>query len=261
MIKSHLVIDSIMLARPVAVHVYLPYTLVSDLNKAKIFWCFHCALKDGSMFSDELGLARYVDSKNVVLVAPDLPNSFFSDNYYESVGSFISCELIPKIAATFSLPKEKKQNFGLGISMGAFGCLNFALNNPEVLSEVFCMSGIYDFTLAHDDRIKSNPKQKNLIRFLKNLLPTVRSSDGTVKPECDIKKSIETYLKKREKNYEGCALTIHLFSGDSDYLSFNQTHTMKELLKINNIHSEIKVDSGEHSVEYWNLVCSFIFDN
>lgn len=49
--------------------------------------------------------------------------------------------------------------------MGAFGCLNFALNNPEVLSEVFCMSGIYDFTLAHDDRIKSNPKQKNLIRF------------------------------------------------------------------------------------------------
>lgn len=129
MIKLHMTIDSVVLYRPVEVVVAIPHGFLTSKGPYKTVWALHCAMGSGEMFFQTLGLTGIVDKENIIVIAPSMGNGFYLNSTFERQADFLSDELVHIIRRTLPVSTEAGDNMLLGISMGGFGAIRWALES------------------------------------------------------------------------------------------------------------------------------------
>ena len=252
MIKIRLVLDSLVLYRPVEVDIALPYSFVSSPSSYRILYALHPAMQNGNFFFDELGFIEIVKNFNIGIVAPSLGNGYFVDNNFEDLGSFLKDELHPLIGKTFRISSSPSDNYLLGISMGAFGAAHWAFSDPERFSKIALLSGVYDFSVPLDPRVKKSKEQAPLASiFTKKVVPKLFSKGKEA-----VRSDLEFGLLAANLGKTSVLPKFGLWAGDVDFLSYNQTRSFETMCKSFGIDVTCNVSPGGHNIPYWKSILS-----
>ncbi len=251
MIKLTINFESVILQSNVRLSVALPYPNFVQKQICHTLVALHCALKSGDHFFDELGIGYYVDKYNTAIICPDLGNSFFVDNKFQNVGFFLRSELLPYLSSMMMIPSDKEHTYCLGISMGAYGAVNWALSEPNSFSNVFLISGVYDYCKELDPRIKQDRILKNLAKVVASLKDILFTADGQYISGCDLEDLLSNYVYSSTK--------FHLYCGSEDYLSLSQTLDFNKRLKELSIPSSLEISKGSHDNYFWRQTVEKIF--
>lgn len=88
---------------------------------------------------------RYAADNGLVLVAPSVSNSFYTDMVHGGAYyTFITQELPKLLGDIFKLPTEREHNYIAGLSMGGYGALLLALSQPQRYAACASFSGCLD---------------------------------------------------------------------------------------------------------------------
>lgn len=100
--------------------------------KKTCLWALHCAMEDGPFFLNYLDAARLAQHLDIAIIAPSLGNGFFMDTAYEAQGEFLR-ELRENLPSILNISDKTEDNAVVGISMGGFGAIRWALEDGGIL--------------------------------------------------------------------------------------------------------------------------------
>lgn len=240
MIRLSLSFPSVALMRPVRVEVGLPHGICGPQGPWPALWALHCALADGDLFFEALGAGALVDSLGFALIAPSLGNGFFINTPCEAQADFLD-EIFAALNGIFPLRQERSAV--LGISMGAFGALRWALASGRFRNAAL-ISGIYFATLAPDERFAKNRAQRALYHAFKaSMRRALLDAAGETRPEADLARLLDAAA--------GRFPTLHIFCGEEDYLSLPQSLALEKLCNSRACPAALALAPGGHDAEYW----------
>ena len=253
MIRMSLKLDSLILNEPVELDIALPQPLSFTKNTYKVLWCLHCAFSNGNLFFERLNLLDLV-SDGYVLICPSLSNSYFLNSNHRNVADFLDIELYPYLQDLLPISKSRENNVCLGISMGAYGALCWALRKPMYFSRVVLLSGYYDPRLPDDPRLVQHRDEKILsLTALPYMKAVFEDDTGMLKNQADIQKML-------------CEINpldmprIDLLSGNEDFISINQTEYFYNLMKKKNMNVSCLCYPGGHNIKTWRALIQKSFN-
>lgn len=245
MIRLSISFPSLSLLRNVNIEVALPSSFGALTYPCRCLWALHCAMQDGNFFFESLGMGEMADRLHTAIVAPSLENGYFVNSSYENQGDFLQ-EIISFLPGMLPLSREKNDNSVLGISMGAFGAVRWALQSGT-FSKVFAISGVFDCHIPVDKRIREDRKQKALHRSLEKVMRS-RLLDVEGKTACEA--DLELLLAKRKLPFP----MINLFCGAQDYISLPQTMAMRDRCIEFGCPVKTEITAGTHDLQYWREI-------
>lgn len=241
MLKMTLSFPSMSLLRPVQIHVGLPNG-VKTSPPYPVVWALHCAVKDGAFFFDELGAAELVDAEKMAIVAPSLGNGYYVNSVFDAQADFLN-EILHALPETLPLSRERQYNVALGISMGGFGAMRWALQS-HAFAKVTSISGVFDCHIKPDVRIVNDRVQRALhATFEKNMERLLLDDNGQTLPDADLGMLMD-------KAGTDCP-SIRLYCGRQDYLAMPHNIAFMNLCNKKNMPARIREEDGGHDVEYW----------
>lgn len=246
MMRLSLTFPSTTLFRPVETAIALPHGFSTVKPPYRVLWALHCAMERGEFFFDTLGAAEVVDALQIAIVAPSLGNGCFIDSPFEAQGDFLQ-ELLHSLRDILPLSRRREDNAVLGVSMGGFGAIRWALESGAFGSAA-AISGIFDCTLPPDERMLKNRAQRALyLMFTKRMRQMLLDADGQVRPEADMERLLR-------QDPASARPRIHLYCGDQDYLSLPHTTALQELCARCRCPVTLRLEGGEHDAVYWRSV-------
>lgn len=136
---------SVSLSRTVPYRVYLPSTRPT-LKKFAVVYLLHGGGADYRSWSNDSDVAHYVQT-GLILVMPDGDESY----YMNEVGSprnrfedYITHDLIADVEHRFPARTDREGRAVIGISMGGFAAVDYALLHPELFVFVGALSPSID---------------------------------------------------------------------------------------------------------------------
>lgn len=245
MMRFRLTFPSTTLLRPVEVHIAMPGGFSSGRPPFKCLWALHCAMESGSFFLDTLGLGELAGRQGFAVVAPSLGNGYFLNSVYEQQADFLQ-ELLLALPEVLALSRDRAENAVLGISMGGFGALRWALQS-QAFGSATAISGVFDCRIPPDERISTNRQQRALFFALdKTMRRMLLDADGATKKDADFASLLE--------QGHGNLPLIQLFCGAEDWLSLPQTRAMAELCHRHDCPASLDISPGGHDPEYWRSI-------
>lgn len=239
--RVHANFFSTALLRDVPVVCEIPHEF-GGATRYKSIWALHCAMRGGDFFFERLDAAQMARKLNAVIIAPSLGNGFFINSPYERQADCLE-ELYEAFHTLLPLSPDLRDQGVLGISMGAFGAIAWALRSGHFTS-VAAISGIYDALVNPDKRLPTDRNQRMLYGALKNLLYKFLLNPDRKLPakEADLIAMFATasFLPR-----------MSLFCGEEDFLSLPQTLALYELAKKNSCEVELVLGQGAHDEKYW----------
>lgn len=236
--------DSLILNEPVELDIALPQPLSFSKNTYKVLWCLHCAFSNGNLFFERLNLLDLIDN-GYVLICPSLSNSYFLNSNNRNVADFLDNELYPYLQDLLPISRSRDCNECLGISMGAYGALNWALRKTQYFCRVVLLSGYYDYRLPDDPRIKKHRDERIIAQIA---YPYMRAAfddkSEILKEDADIQKSLSEVDPFDMPK-------IDLFCGDDDFISLKQSEYFYDLMKKKNLNVSYFKLPGGHNIKSW----------
>lgn len=249
MIKLRMTIDSIVLYRPVEVVVAIPHGFLTPKGPFKTVWALHCAMGDGELFFHSLGLTGVIDKENIIVIAPSMGNGYYINSAFERQADFLNDELFPAIRDNLPVSTEPADNMLLGISMGGFGAIRWALESSGQFGAVAAISSVFDIKIPPDERAKKNREQRPMLKlFGEQLMPKLLLDEfGAVLPEADMDKLLSGATAKSSAKPR-----LALYCGEQDYLSLKQTSIFAENCKQRGLEVYLHLSPGGHNLAYWS---------
>lgn len=245
MLRARVTFPSTTLLRPVEVDVAMPGGFSSARAPFRCLWALHCAMESGPFILDALGLAELAGVEGFAVVAPSLGNGYFINSAYEQQADFLQ-ELLLALPEVLALSRDRAENAVLGISMGGFGALRWALQS-QVFGSATAISGVFDCRIPPDERISANRQQRALFFALeKTMRRMLLDTDGATKKDADFASLLE--------QGHGSLPLIQLFCGGEDWLSLPQTRAMAELCRSHGCPASLDISPGGHDPEYWRSI-------
>lgn len=119
--------------------------------KLQTVYLLHGGGDDDSLTYRYTNAERYAQRNNVMLVTPDISNSFGIDTAYGvNYQSFVAKELPTVVQSLFASSPERDDNFIIGYAMGGNAALGTALAYPGQYRMCIDMSGGIGLTLSTD---------------------------------------------------------------------------------------------------------------
>lgn len=110
--------------------------------KFQTIYMIHGGGDDDTLPYRYMSIERYADANNVMLVTPNIPNSFgVNTNYGVDYQTFLSEELPTVIQSLFPSAPGRENNFIAGFAMGGNVALGTALMHPELYAAAVDVSG------------------------------------------------------------------------------------------------------------------------
>jgi putative tributyrin esterase len=201
-------------------------------EKLRPFYVLHGYNGDHQDWTRLTAIERYMRNYRACVIMPSGFNAYYTDHivglkYY----TYFTKELVPFIENLFPVQKEA---YILGLSMGGYGAMKFALSNPKKFVKAVSLSGVM------------NPDFIRAIPWMVNRLPQFDLMFGKkTTGKNDLRFLLEKDIKK------GVLPELLLTCGEHDFLiednkSFHQFLTDKQVP-----HTYI-FDDGEHNWEYWD---------
>lgn len=119
-----------------------------DNMKFQTIYLIHGGGDDDSLTYRYTNAELYAQQNNVMLVTPDITNSFGADtNYGVKYATFLAEELPVVIRSLFASSPRREDNFIVGYAMGGNVALATALMHPELYSVCVDLSGGIGYTV------------------------------------------------------------------------------------------------------------------
>jgi putative tributyrin esterase len=156
---------------------------------------------------------RYAQENNVMLVTPNITNSFGIDTRYGvKYQTFLSKELPVVIQSLFASSPKREDNFIMGYAMGGNVALGTALMNPALFQTCVDISGGIGMTLSTD----TLKEELNGTHF-KNNFPLYNSSFGEGDFIADSPYNLEAIARKNLlDSAEVCS--FHIICGSDEFI-------------------------------------------
>lgn len=242
MIRLSLTFPSTTLFRPVEITIAIPSGFCAAKPPYRALWTLHCAMGDGNFFFDALDAAGVVEKSQIALIAPSLGNGYFINSPFEAQGDFLQ-EMLRSLRDLLPLSNRREDNAVLGVSMGGFGAIRWALESGAFESAI-AISGVFDSSLPPDERILKNRAQRALyLTFKERMRQMLLDMNGQPRPEADL----ESLLQKAEKKMPH----IYLYCGEQDYLSLAHNCALEQACIQYHCPVDLRLDTGGHEPNYW----------
>lgn len=116
--------------------------------KFQTVYLLHGGGDDHSLTYRYSNAERYAQDNNVMLVTPNIPNSFGVDTCYHVKYQTYLTEELPKVIQTlFASSPKREDNFIMGYAMGGNAALGAALTRPDLYAACVDISGGIGLTL------------------------------------------------------------------------------------------------------------------
>lgn len=248
MLKLGFSVPSKVLLRPVRVEVAMPYGILAPAPPFSVIWGLHCALEGAEFFFDKLDCGSLVDQYGIAFIAPSLGNGWFINSTYEAHADFLE-ELFDFVPQYFPIAREAERNIALGVSMGAYGALRWAMTRYRFRAAV-AIGGVLWPEKEADARINSIREQVAIYRICKKLLKKLRPES-----RMDEMPDLGALLAQHNAQESIC----YLYCGNEDYLALEQNREFYSLCAKLGQPCEFEILPGGHSRECWSkgLQCAF----
>lgn len=233
------------LLRPVEIMAALPCGFSTAKPPYRVLWALHCAMENGAFFFDRLYAADIVDNEQIVFVAPSLGNGYFVNSPFEAQGDFLQ-EMLTALRESLPLSRRREDNAVIGVSMGGFGALRWALDSG-CFGRIAAISGVFDAHIPPDDRIQKKRVQRALYLSVGKIMQRILLDiEGRTRTEADFERLFQ--------KVKGAFPYVYLYCGEDDYLSLPQTKWLEELGKLYKCPVQRCLSSGEHDLVYWRSI-------
>jgi S-formylglutathione hydrolase FrmB len=251
-VREGLTIDSQVLGKPVRYTIYLPYDYETSTRSYPAIYMLHgnraddtswVCFGEANLTADENISTRTVPP--VILVMPDGGSSRYINNHDRSVcyEDFFFQEFIPEIESQYRIKPQKWFRGILGLSMGGYGALVYALKHPDL----FCACVAFSASIYTDEMIISMTDEQ-------------WSSNRASAHGAGLKG--ESRLTEHYKSYDPFRLIqnadpetlktvkLYLDCGDKDFRN-DGCATFHILLRRKKVLHEYRVRDGGHTWSYW----------
>lgn len=270
MIRLNLKIDSLILHEPITIQVAMPQLLNFNNVKLKCVYGLHCLCSDSDLFFRRLNIEDYVEKYNCAFISTSLGNSFYLNSRLNAVADFLDFEFFPYLKSLLPLSDKKEDNFCLGVSMGGFGTLAWALRKQDYFSKVACISGYYDFNLGLSDELKkqrasfvlaklSRPYMQDAFTEGEISFDKVRKSDSSSNIGYDSYQESANLIALIE-NAQKHEVQVDIYCGDNDQISLEQSKFFFKHLKEHGFYTTYTEVEGVHDVYAWRKALVLAFD-
>ncbi|MDE5833238.1 MAG: hypothetical protein K2H64_09740 [Desulfovibrio sp.] len=240
--RARFSLPSMNLLRPVDIMIALPAPFAMAKKPYRAVWLLHCALEDAGVFFESLNAGDLAEEYNLALIAPSLGNDFFLDHPRNRIGSFLD-EMKSSLTDILPLSPEKRDNAVLGISMGGFGALRWALAS-DAFKAAAAISGIFDAHAAPDKRVG---RDRNLLglqhAFNKTFRFNLLDEKGETRADADF-----NLLLKEDKPDKP---PLNLYCGEEDFFSLPHTKAIFALATARGYPATLRLSQGSHDKKYW----------
>lgn len=244
MIRLQLSLPSTALLRPVEIRAAFPYGFGASDPPYRTIWALHCAMCDGDFFFVNLDAAEIVNREQVAIIAPSLGNGWFVNSTFERQADFLQ-EMFDAMQDLLPLSPQREDNAIVGLSMGGFGAVRWALQSGAFAS-VAAVSGIFDCRIPLDPRMMKNRAQRALYSTFEDAMRRLLLDENgqQVTSDADIALLLQ--------NLSPSAIPeIKLYCGEQDYLSLPQNAYLKELCSKHGCTVDVHLSQGEHDQVFW----------
>lgn len=214
--------------------------------KYRTVYLIHGGGDDDTLTYRYTNAERYAEDSNVMLVTPDIANSFGLDTEYGvNYQTFLSRELPAVIRALFPSSSRREDNFIVGYAMGGNVALGTALLHPELYAECVDISGGIGMTLA-TETLQSELEGD----FFRQNFGIYNSSfgKGSTIPGSD--RDILSALERDLAN--GMLPALHILCGSKEFIRERVEGDVR-VLREKGIHVDFRLEDGyDHNFAFWD---------
>ncbi|MBQ3295494.1 MAG: hypothetical protein IJH00_03305 [Erysipelotrichaceae bacterium] len=239
MIKIEMTMRSAVLDMDCKLEMLLPENRkkTEDLRGKKypVLYVLHGMKDDCSSWIDMSNIKLVCRDLDLIVVFPSVTNSSYADmKYGYDYYTYVTEELPLKLKNYFPISDRREDTFIMGESMGGYGTLKIALNNPDKYAKAVCLSGpnIVDF-LDYDSKVtKANFGSREEV-------------EGSHNDLCKVVDDL--------KAYGGELPELAFYCGTEDFV-YEGCRKMADYVKENLPAMRVEEGywKGEHNFFFWN---------
>lgn len=198
---------------------------------------------------------RYAQENNVMLITPNIVNSFGIDTQYGvKYQKFLSEELMIVIQSLFASSPKREDNFIVGYAMGGNVALGTALMHPSLYQTCVDISGGIGMTLSTE----TLKEELNSDHF-KNNFPLYISSFGQADSIEESPYNIESIAKKNiDENIEVC--DFHIICGSDEFIRYRVEKDVQILKELGYSVNYIYPEGYTHDFVLWDKYIKIALD-
>lgn len=231
----------------VGVNIITPYSSLLDKSKGEpcVLYLLHGLFGSQYAWLTASNIARYAKEHNIVIVMPDLNNTFYvNSSAHIKYLDFTAYELIEYIESTFRVSDKREDNFICGISMGGYGAYRIAFERCDKFSAAISLSGALDLATLSRENIDNIPDI-----FDDVIVNTLKLNFGEKGVEENTENDLLYLAKKADTKKQ--KPSFFQYCGKQDYLYENNLNFKKCMESLNFDYKYFESD-GFHDWDFWD---------
>lgn len=223
--------------------------------KFQTVYLIHGGGDDDSLTYRYTNAERYAQENNVMLVTPDIANSFGVDaDYGIKYQTFLAKELPVVIQSLFPSSPKREDNFIMGYAMGGNVALGTAIMHPELFSVCVDMSGGIGMTL--DNEVM---KEELSGSHFKSFMPIYNSSFGEAGKYDGSAHDLYAIAKSRKESGEPLC-RFYVCCGSEEFIRYRVEKDVDKLRKLGYDAEYILAGGYTHDFRMWDDYIRIMLD-
>ncbi len=190
---------------------------------------------------------RYAQENNVMLVTPNIRNSFGIDTAYGArYQTFLSEELPVVMQSLFASSPKREDNFIVGYAMGGNVALGTAMMHPELFHTCVDISGGIGMTLSTEtlvDELKGEHFRKHFPLYN----AAFGEGDGIPGSKYDLRKAAKETIEQGKKPTD-----FYVVCGREEFIRSRVERDVEEMQALGYPVQYICADGYDHDFELWD---------
>lgn len=239
------ILQSGIMQREIPYRVVLSENFDNSKKKFPVLYLLHGLFGSCDNWLELTDLKTYAVDKNLIIVLPEGENGWYTNSATieeDKFESYFTEELIPEIDLLNRTDGTKEKRAVVGLSMGGYGALKFALKKADLFAFAGSISGAFD---------APNQTENNPGVDWENLGPSILKAFGGENSQTRFENDLFEII--RQISAENIARLPYFYVNcgiEDDFLEVNRN--LARLLKQKMISYEYHEIPGGHNWNYWN---------
>ena len=213
----------------------------------KVLYLLHGLHGDAHAWLHRSNISRHIEDSNILVVMPDVRNSFYQDMVYgENYFTYLTKELPEYIQTIFPVSKKREDTFIAGLSMGGYGAWYLALRCPEQYAAAASLSGFVDAGFRVTPILPGFGPDA-----LGKIPPFMFHAYGDMTQVAGSDRDIITLFEKDKA--QGLLPRLYQSCGTEDFLFQMNQNVNQKLTQLGAEIDYFEVPGFEHEWDFWDL--------
>lgn len=210
---------------------------VTGKERHPVLYLLHGYGDDDTAWIRYTSIERYAAESGLAVVMPQVDHSYYTDmEYGKKYWTFLTEEM-PVIARSFfPLAEEREKNYVAGLSMGGYGALKWAMNQPDRFSAAASLSGVMDIS-SWVSKSKESGETKYDHSFGE------RQLKDTNEDLLYLAEQLDQSDQPKPKFYQCCGTEDFLYENNVDFKKFCDDKSLD---------FTVEFGPGDHEWGYWD---------